>query len=380
MAMPCDAPCRGVAFLCVRMPIRHLLLLPITGLLGLVLRVRHALYDARILRTVRPALPTIAIGNLALGGTGKTPMLELVLRTLEGTAPIATLSRGYGRRTTTIHEVQASDDADRSGDEPLQVKHHFPEARVFVGADRVKAIALIQRTVPGAQAVVLDDALQHRRLDAGLNILLTTWQRPYCDDALVPAGRLRDLPLRAKAAPIVVVTKCPALPSADEQLRWRERLGLRKEQRLFFAGIAYQEPAPLAGHGHPGPAAGPPHADHPWSATQGLLFTGIADPAPLLAHLRGHFAHVEHVAFPDHHRFSTADLRGLAERFRIFAPGPKVLITTEKDAARLRSVLPGSPLGAAPTVVIGMRAVILNEPDRFADLIRQHVATHPAHR
>lgn len=363
------------------MSLRRTLLAPLALLYGLVLRIRHALYDARILRSTRPAVPTIAIGNLALGGTGKTPMMELVLRTLTGTSPIATLSRGYGRRTVSIHEVQPTDTADRSGDEPLQVKHNFPEARVFVGADRVKAIGAILQAVPEVLAVVLDDALQHRRLDAGLNILLTTWQRPYCDDALVPAGRLRDVQARAKAAQIVVVTKCPALPSADEQQRWRERLGLLARQDLFFAGIQYGDPR-IIGRGGASTDAREEDQGRPMDQAPPnvLLFTGIADPAPLLTHLRGRSAHVEHVAFPDHHRFTTNDLQTLAELFRKFAPGPKMLVTTEKDAARLRSVFKGSPLEGLPLVVIGMRAVVLNEPEHFAELIRHHVATHPAHR
>ncbi|MDX9750826.1 MAG: tetraacyldisaccharide 4'-kinase [Flavobacteriales bacterium] len=363
------------------MLLRRILLAPFTALYGGVLHLRHALYDAGILKSTRPPVPTIAIGNLALGGTGKTPMMELVLRTLEGTGPVATLSRGYGRRTRTIHEVTPDDTADRSGDEPLQVKHNLPGVRVFVGADRVKAIAHIQQAVPEVKAVVLDDALQHRRLDAGLNILLTTWQRPYCDDALVPAGTLRDLRSRAKAAQVVVVTKCAALPAAAEQQRWRERLGLRPGQALFFAGIEYGEPRPIDGGTAPAThRVAPTGTRDENDATAILLFTGIADPAPLATHLRERFAHVEHIAFADHRPFTPNDLQGLARRFHKFAPGPKTLITTEKDAARLRSVIAGSAIDGLPLAVIGMRAVILNEPERFADLIRHHAGPHQAHR
>lgn len=360
------------------MLLRRTLLWPFSLLYGLLLRIRHALYDLKILRSTRPTVPTIAIGNLALGGTGKTPMLELVLRTLHGIGPIATLSRGYGRTSTSIHEVEASDGAERSGDEPLQVKQKFPEARVFVGADRVKAINVIQQEVPGVKAVVLDDALQHRKLNAGLNILLTTFQRPYHDDALLPAGNLRDLTSRAKAAQIVVVTKCPTLPSADEQQWWRVRLGLKEGQQLFFSGIGYDEFV-VRGSQTEGDN-GRRTSNYEPRTTNLLLLTGIADPAPLLAHLRGEFAHVEHKAFPDHHRFTPADLQGLAERFHKFAAGPKALITTEKDAARLRPVLKGSPLEGLPIAVIAMRTMILNEPDRFAELIHRHVGTHTAHR
>lgn len=367
------------------MSLRRIVLAPPAWLYGAALRLRHALYDSGILRSVRPTVPTIAIGNLALGGTGKTPMLELVLRTLADFAPVATLSRGYGRTGTGFREVRPTDTFELAGDEPLQVKRKFPEARVFVGADRVGAIERIQREVPGVKAVVLDDALQHRRLDAGLNILLTTWQRPWYSDALLPAGRLRDLPSRRKAARIVVVTKCPALPSPEGRKQWRERLRLSDGQELFFAGIQYEEPRSAAG-GRPSVAGGglstAPHGSirgepQPPIASC-LLFTGIENPQPLLGHLQ-RSRKVEHIAFPDHHAFTHADLARIAHRYATFAPGPKTLVTTEKDAARL-GPCEGTPLDGLPLATIGMRAVILNEPERFAQLIRDHVATHPAHR
>ena len=353
------------------MGLLRVLLAPLSWPTAAVLRLRHALYDAGLLRSTRPAVPTIAIGNLALGGTGKTPMLELVLRTLHDRRPLATLSRGYGRSGTDIHEVAVGDTAERSGDEPLQVKRKFPDVRVFVGADRVAAIAHIEQAVPAVRAVVLDDALQHRRLDAGLNILLTTAQRPYCDDALVPAGTLRDLRCRARAAQLVVVTKCAEPPSAEEQARWRERLHLRSDQELFFAGITYEPPRSLDGQPldrPPGPRAG------------ALVVTGIAHPEPFVEHVRTLFGPVEHKGFPDHHAFTPGDLALLARRFDTFAPAPNLLITTEKDAARLRSLIPGGPLDGLPVATIGMRTVILNEPERFAELLRRHVGPHPAHR
>ena len=349
----------------------RLLLTPLAWPVAAALRLRHALYDAGLLRSTRPTVPTIAIGNLALGGTGKTPMLELVLRTLEDQRPLATLSRGYGRHGTDIHEVHADHSAARSGDEPLQVKRKFPDVRVYVGVDRVRAIGVIQAQVPGVKAVVLDDALQHRRLDAGLNVLLTTAQRPYCDDALVPVGTLRDLRSRARSAQIVVVTKCMERPAADEQAVWRKRLHLRPDQELFFAGIAYEPPRSLDGH----------PLDRPHGPGAGaLVVTGIARPEPFVEHVRSLFGPVEHIAFPDHHAFTASDLARLARRFDTFAPAPNLLITTEKDAVRLRPLIPGGPLQGLPVATIGMRTVILNEPERFAELLRRHVGTHPAHR
>jgi tetraacyldisaccharide 4'-kinase len=359
----------------VTMGIRRILLAPLGWSFGGALWLRHLLYDLGIRKSVHPAVPTIAIGNLSFGGTGKTPVVEWVLRTLGDVAPVAVLSRGYGRKGSNFREVMATDNADLSGDEPLQVKRKFPGVRVFVGADRVRAIERIQALVPGVRAVVLDDALQHRRLEAGLNILLTTWQRPWCDDALFPAGGLRDLPARRKAAHMVLVTKCPYLPGEAERVRWRARLGLRPGQALFFAGIEHEEPRlAVEGRGLEVGHKPPPSLNLQHATGQVLLFTGIADPQPLLNHLRKS-AHVEHLPFPDHHPYTPSDLARIAARYATFAAGPKALVTTEKDAARLGS-LEGTPLQGLPVMVIGMRAVVLNEPERSAELIRRHVGAH----
>jgi len=349
----------------------RLLLLPFAWLYGLGLRARHLLYDRGWLASTRPVLPTIVFGNIALGGTGKTPHVELALRTLADHGPLATLSRGYGRSGSAFHEVRREDDAAIAGDEPLMLKRKFSGVRVFVGADRVAGVARIGELAPEVQAVLLDDAFQHRRLNAGLNIVLTTWHRPWYKDHILPAGNLRDLPTCARRADAVIVTKCPATPTADEQQRWREQLGLRREQPLFFSGLRYATPRSLHD---------PSATVKTGTGTAALLVTGIADPAPLNEHVRGLFADVEHIAFPDHHAFSPADQRRIAARFLSFARIEKTLIVTEKDVARLGTALIAGPLEDLPIATIGIEAVILTEPHAFAALLRSHVATHPAHR
>lgn len=355
----------------------RLLLLPLSWLYALVLRVRHGLYDSGLINTETAEVPTIVVGNIALGGTGKTPHVELVLRALlNGQAsipakPVATLSRGYGRKGTGLKEVDRMSDPGEVGDEPLMLKRKFSGVRVFVGADRAAGVHAIRERIPGLQAVVLDDALQHRAFKAGLNLVLTTWQRPWYKDHLLPAGNLRDLPYRAKQADAVIVTKCPALPTPEEQHRWRNRLGLRDGQRLFFSGLEYERPRSLIDSTMTVPT-GP--------GTSALLFTGIADAAPLEVHVRSLFGTVRHTAFGDHHFFSRKDQALLARQFSSFATAEKTLITTEKDAARLGHALISGPLEDLPIAVIGVRAIILNEPHAFEALIRSHVATHPTHR
>ncbi|MBL8001389.1 MAG: tetraacyldisaccharide 4'-kinase [Flavobacteriales bacterium] len=351
--------------------LRRILGAPFALLYGAALRLRHALYDAGVLRAVEPPRPTVVVGNVALGGTGKTPHVELVLRNLRDLGPLATLSRGYGRSGTAVLEVRGDEAADAVGDEPLQLKRHFPGVRVFVGADRVEALAHIAATAPEVKAVVLDDALQHRPVKARLNLVLTTWTRPWCDDALLPAGTLRDLPARARQAEAVIVTKCPHAPTVAEQAAWRKRLALRSEQALFFSGLRYAPLRWLDGRLEPVPEG--PDVD-------ALLVTGIADPAPLVAEVRRRWGRVEHAAFPDHHRFTPADLARLAGLFGTFARRRNVLITTEKDAMRLRSVITGSPIEKVPVAVIGVEAVILTDTERFSTLLHHHVGTHPAHR
>ncbi|MDQ3100833.1 MAG: tetraacyldisaccharide 4'-kinase [Bacteroidota bacterium] len=346
------------------------LLLPFAWLYSLVLKTRHALYDRSVLKSTRPSIPTIVIGNLALGGTGKTPHVELVIEILKEHRTIATLSRGYGRNGTGFHEVQPGDVASLSGDEPLQLKRKFPTVRVFVGADRVRSIEMMQKQIKDLRVAILDDAFQHRRLNASLNILLTTWHRPYYKDALLPAGTLRDVTSRRKAAQLVIVTKCPSLPSIEEQIHWRKQLGLRTDQELFFSGIEYADPYSIL-DGKPVPIE---------RSTAVLLVTGIADPVPLVEHLRARASTVEHIAFPDHHVFSRKDLDRLADRSAKFAPGDQVLVTTEKDAERLKPLLAGSPIEKIKIAVIGIRAKILNAPERFSALIEEHVGKDQADR
>jgi tetraacyldisaccharide 4'-kinase len=353
------------------MPSLRRLLLPLAWLYGGLLRLRHALYDTGMLRSITPEVPTIVIGNIALGGTGKTPHVELALRTLMDDGPLATLSRGYGRSGSALLEVQREHDALYTGDEALMLKRHFSGVHVFVGADRVAGVEGIRQVVPGVKAVVLDDALQHRRLKAGLNIVLTTFQRPWYRDALLPAGDLRDLPYRARQADAVVVTKCPALPTPEEQYRWRQRLKLAPRTPLFFSGLRHAEPRSV--HDPSDPVATGPEAS-------AVLFTGIANAAPLVEHVHRLFGRVHHVAFADHHRFTPNDQARLARLFDTFATGRKTLITTEKDVARLGSALLNGPLEDLPLAVIGVRAEILNEPHAFTALLRSYVATHPAHR
>ncbi len=289
---------------------------------GLVLRIRHLLYDKGWKKSFSAPVPTVCVGNITVGGTGKTPHVELLLRLLlaAGKQP-AVLSRGYKRKLKGFQAIPADGSAALYGDEPVQIAHKFPEVPVAVDKDRVHGCGQLASK---ASCIVLDDAFQYRRLRATLNIVLVDFHRPIFKDRLLPWGRLRDLPGRLKAAQVVIVTKCPAELSAQEREAWRKDLHLSPEQQLFFTTLQYGTPLPVF-----------PEADaHYLYAKQCTVLTGIANDAPLRSYLSDTYKIGQHLQFPDHHAYSKADLRTIGRAIQ--ASATSCLFTTEKDAQRLR--------------------------------------------
>ena len=291
---------------------------------GLVLRIRHLLYNKGWKKHFTAPVPTVCVGNITVGGTGKTPHTELILRLLlaAGKRP-AVLSRGYKRKLKGFQLVPADGTAALYGDEPLQMAHKFPQVSVAVDKDRVAGCeALCQAVSP--DVIVLDDAFQYRRLQAALNIVLVDYHRPVFKDRLLPWGRLRDLPSRLRAAQVVIVTKCPAELSGSEREAWRESLHLSTEQELYFTTIRHGAARPVF-----------PEADsHYLYAKQCTVITGIANDAPLRRYLSDTYKICQHLSFPDHHAYSKADLRTIGHAVQV--SGTSCLLTTEKDAQRLR--------------------------------------------
>ena len=289
----------------------------------IILSLRHLAYDKGWKKVQKAAVPTICVGNITVGGTGKTPHVELLLRLLEFRA-VAVLSRGYKRKSRGFRIVQETDTARSVGDEPLQMARKFPSATVAVDKDRLHGCRELAAGHP--QVIVLDDAFQYRKLDASLKIVLVDYSRPIFEDRLLPWGRLRDLPSRIRKAHAVVVTKCPSELSDEEKERWRSRLRLKPEQPLFFTTLQYERPQPVFPEGDP----------HYLYAQKVVLVSGIANDAPLRSHISDTYKIVRHLRFPDHHAFSRSDIRSIAA-----AAGQTpiaCLMTTEKDAQRLRDV------------------------------------------
>ena len=292
----------------------------------LVLRIRNALYDSGRKSSVRHDVPVISVGNVTAGGTGKTPMVEYLVRLLQDHCRVAVLSRGYKRRSKGFHLVETDDSAAFAGDEPLQVKRKFPQVPVAVDKDRNRGVSQLMALPEGQRpdVVLLDDGFQFRKLQPACNLVLVDYNRPVFRDELLPLGRLRDLPEQLRRADAVVFTKAPRALDEWERLQMRQLTRLRPEVPVFFATLLYDELQPVF----------PEAADKRYIYSKdAYLFSGVADDRPLLGHLVDRYDRIAHKQFSDHHRFTRGDQRALVRYARRHPRA--VLITTEKDAMRL---------------------------------------------
>lgn len=301
------------------------LLFPFALLHWIVLVIRNWMYDIKLLQGSSFNFPVISVGNLALGGTGKTPMIEYLIRRLSSTYRVATLSRGYRRRTRGFTIADDTSTALEIGDEPMQVHVKHPGVTVAVGEERVVAIPQILYQKPDTQVILLDDAFQHRAVRAGLSILLTEYGNPYSRDLLFPCGDLRDIRRSARRADMIIVTKCPSDLSVAKARGYREELRIEQQQTLFFTTLDYGQPYHLF---HPEKRCHLQEQDV-------LLICGIANPEPLKHWLTGQARSFDLMRFPDHHIFSMQDLRAIRQQFDAMPGREKCLLTTEKDAVRL---------------------------------------------
>ena len=334
------------------------LLYPFSLIYSLIVSIRNKLFDWGILREQTFDVPIIAVGNLAVGGTGKTPHTEWLISLLKDKYKVAVLSRGYKRQTKGFVLADENSTAKSIGDEPFQIKSKFPDIAVAVDKNRRRGIENVlgfKNLTRLKEVILLDDAFQHRYVKADLSILLTDYNRLYTRDYVLPAGRLREPKCAAKRADIVIVTKCP--PNVDFQQIEKE-LCLKKWQKLYFSTFRYEEIKPVFQ-----PPKSPSYFDcaqqprgtladanvknstafnkpHGKSPLEGgfrgavLLLTGIVSPKPLYEHLTQYTNKIISMNFPDHHDFSQKDIENISKTFAEIE-GEKIIITTEKDAARL---------------------------------------------
>lgn len=305
------------------MKLVRFLLFPFAVLYDLITSVRNIGYNSGFLRATSFERPVIAVGNLSVGGTGKSPQVEYLIRLL-AKKKTAVLSRGYKRKTKGYVLLDNSHDATQVGDEPLQFFRKFQDITVAVDADRVSGIRRLIEA-ENSEVIILDDAYQHRKVNAGLYILLTKYNDLYADDFILPTGNLRESRRGAKRAHVIVVTKCPNDLTKDQQHEIERKLNPLPHQQVFFTKIGYANELKGA---HTMAIADLQNYEV-------LLVTGIAWPKPLLDFLDANGVSYKHLKYPDHHHFSSSDITSIEQEYHALKSSKKIMLTTEKDYVRL---------------------------------------------
>lgn len=312
-------------------PILMVLLSPFSLLYGIVVWIRNLLFDFNVLPVREFDVPVISIGNIAVGGTGKTPHVEYLIRLLRKDFIVAVLSRGYKRKTRGFFVAERDSNFFDIGDEPCQIKSKFPDVEVIVDKYRVRALRKIEKEKKHIHVVLLDDAFQYRSVKPGLSVLLIDYNLPLSKDFYLPVGRLRESKHAKKRANIIIFTKCPEkLKPIEERIRVK-KLRPSPYQQVYFTKIVYGDPAPVFAQ-DTGCIRMDDIVD---KETSVLAVTGIANPVPFLRHITLYTDHIESLVFPDHHKFKRKDIEHIIRRLDIIPGKKKVILTTEKDAVRL---------------------------------------------
>jgi tetraacyldisaccharide 4'-kinase len=323
---------------------------------------RNFLFDKNIKKSASFNFPIICVGNLATGGTGKTPMSEYLIELLQNTFEVATLSRGYKRKTKGFAIANERTTALEIGDEPMQFHEKFPEVTVAVGEERIEAIPQLLDEKPNTEVIILDDGFQHRTVRAGLNILLTDYKNLFSRDLMLPAGDLRDVRASRKRADIIIVTKCKSDLNEEEKNEIESELKLFPYQKIFFTEILYAKPYHLFTH----------ERNSFGTNTDVLLVCGIANPKPLKAFINKYVHSYDMLRYADHHIFSSTDLRDIKKHFGKIVSDNKMILTTEKDGVRLKKF--EKELSDMPIYVMPIKQHFLfDEADAFNEIVLQFI-------
>jgi len=317
---------------------KNLILYPLSWIYGLIVSIRNQMYDLGILKSKEFDVPIISIGNITVGGTGKTPQVEYLVNLLKEKYEVATLSRGYKRKTKGFRMVETTSTAAEVGDEPLQIKNRFPSITVSVCENRVtgaeKLLGDANHSIP--DVILLDDAFQHRKIVSGINILLIDYNRQIKEDMLLPAGRLRERVVQMRRANIIVFTKCPNEVTPIMRRILQKDVRLKPYQSLFFTALD---------HGKIAPVFSGPKLEKSFYTEKNysmLILTGIASPTQMFNHLRQFVKKIELLSFPDHYYYSESDIQSVLQKFEALHTDNKIIVTTEKDVMRLKD-MPGLP-------------------------------------
>jgi tetraacyldisaccharide 4'-kinase len=350
---------------------RNILLYPFSLIYGAITAIRNFLYNTGILPHHEFNLPVICVGNITIGGTGKTPHTEYLIELLSRNSRVATLSRGYKRKSSGFRIASPGSDVSEIGDEPMQIFRKFPGITVAVDRKRVNGVKSIKKEKPDTDVIILDDGFQHRSITPGFTILLTDFNRLMIKDDLLPYGKLRESVTNMTRADIIIITKCPENISPIQRRIIVKEINKSAYQNLYFTSLEYKDPLPVF--------AGPPEAelamDKQLKERRGIvMLTGIANPATLKDYLSDYFKEIIHLRFPDHHKFTDKDIVRLSGALEGLSTSEKYIITTEKDSVRLREFTNIAELirTSAFYVPIGIK-FLNNDKDEFDNLILDYV-------
>jgi tetraacyldisaccharide 4'-kinase len=319
------------------MIILRFILLPFTLIYALIIALRNFLYQARIINRTSFNIPIICIGNIAVGGTGKTPHIEWIIESLQSTYKLAVLSRGYKRKTTGYVLATENETPLTVGDEPFQIAQKFPDIAVAVCENRVLGVPSLLGDVPTTELILMDDGFQHLPIKPGYSIVLTDYSNLFFNDWLMPSGTLREFRSAYKRAQCIIVTKCPTTISEKEKEIISQKINPLPHQLILFSVIEYGELKPIFKHNNT-----------PESPNHVLAFSGIANEQPFLAELNKRFHQVSAINFSDHQEYSLITLSDIAERYRALQNNQAILVTTEKDAVKLHTQQAENILGQIP--------------------------------
>lgn len=331
---------------------------------------RNLLYDWKILKSKSFEVHTICVGNLAVGGTGKTPHIEYLINLLKTEFNIATLSRGYKRKTSGFSIASQTSTATDIGDEPLQYKTKNPELVVSVDASRVNGVKKLLELDNPPKIILLDDAFQHRALNCELNIVVSEYAHLYINDVMLPAGNLRESKTGIHRADIVIISKTPENVNAIDIRNLSKDLKLAAHQQLFFSWLKYGE---LQGFQNPKESI---NTLNDLFRYRIVLFTGIGNPSPMITYLKEYSSDIKHIAFPDHHTFTIEDISAIRTKFDEFEGGNKIIVTTEKDAMRLKGTDLEDTVNTLPLYVLPIEVDFKDKTQEFNEIIINYARTN----
>jgi len=338
----------------------RVILFIISAIYGTIILIRNLLFDYGILKSTTYNIPIICVGNLSMGGTGKTPHIMYIAKFLSNRYKVGILSRGYGRKSSGFSYVELDSSVSKIGDEPLQIKQNCPYCIIAVNEDRNIGVKKIISDHPKIDVILLDDGFQHRKIKAGLNILVTPFYYPYTNNKLTPLGTLREHINEAKRADIILISKTPEKTKQDEKNRILKKLNLLEHQEEYFSSVRYQKYKSLKDNTEI-------NNEHEYSIT---LVCGIANPNPLVDHLQSQGKKINLIKFTDHYNYTLKDIEKILSVHKHNKSTKKLILTTEKDAVKLKRFLPN--LNQEHIYYIPIK-VVLNKNDKFEKQLLNYV-------